>query len=154
MKANPFNWQLPFDAGFIGYMLLRDYETAGAFFKITSRLPDAWPLADRWAAVAVAKAGDFETAREMWVEIYKSTENQALRALVVRQLRRLRLDQDLYRLQEAADRYREDRGVQPGNLFDLVRTGYIERIPEEPYDGQYYIENGAVMSTTPPSQRQ
>lgn len=154
MMSNPFEWQLPFDAGFICYMLLEDYETAGTFFRIASQLPDAWLIASRWAAVSMAKGGDYETAREMWVEIYRGTENKALRALVVRQLRRLKLDESLVRLQQALDAFREDRGRPPAGLLELVHAGYIDRIPDEPYGGRYFIENGTVQSSTPPSQRQ
>jgi tetratricopeptide (TPR) repeat protein len=153
MKANPMNWQLPFDAGFISYMLLGDYETAAAFFEVTAKLPDAWLVASRWAAVARAKAGDFDTARDMWLEIYHGTENQQLRRLVVRQLRLLILEEALGRLQEAVSRFREDRGFLPSSIFDLIRAGYVERIPEEPYGGRFYLDNGRVRSTTPPSQR-
>lgn len=154
MKANPLDWQLPFDAGFISYMLLDDYEEAGAFFRISSRLPDAWQLADRWAAVAVAKSGDYETSRQMWVEIYRGTDNRALKELVVRQLRRLKLDENLSRLQAAVDDFREDRRRLPSGLLELVRAGYVERIPDEPYGGSYYLDGGTVQSSTPLSQRQ
>jgi hypothetical protein len=36
----------------------------------------------------------------------------------------------------------------------LVDAGYIERIPEEPYGGQFVLRNGKVLTTTPPSQRE
>lgn len=153
MKANPLDWQLPFDAGFINYMLLDDYETAAVFFEITAKLPDAWLVASRWAAVARAKAGDFGTARDMWLEIYHGTENQQLRKLVARQLRLLILEEALGRLQEAADRFREDRGSLPGSIPELIRAGYVDRVPEEPYGGRFYLDNGKVRSTTPPNQR-
>jgi len=153
MKANPMDWQLPFDAGFINYMLLADYEAAAAFFEVTAKLPGAWLVASRWAAVARAKAGDFVTARDMWLEIYHGTENQQLRKLVVRQLRLLILEEGLGRLQEGVDRFREDRGFLPGSIPELIRAGYIDRMPEEPYGGRFYLDNGRVRSTTPPNQR-
>ena len=153
MKANPMEWQLPFDAAFISYMVSKDYETAGALFEIASRLPNAWFVASRWAAVAVAKAGDYETAKQMWLDIYNGTENKALRSLVVRQLRNLNLNRGLDILQKAVDRFREDKGRLPTALSELVRTGYVTRIPPEPYDHEYYLEGGTVKSSTPPGER-
>lgn len=154
MNVNPLDWQLPFDAGFISYMLLRDYERAGVLFDIASRLPNAWQVTARWAAVAMSRAGDFETARQMWREIYDNTENKALRALVIRQLRNLKLEEGLAILQGAVDRFREDKGRLPSRLGELVATGYIERLPEEPYGGTFFIDDGGkVRSTTPPAQR-
>lgn len=154
MKANPMDWQLPFDAGFISYMLLRDYEQAGMFFDIASRLPGAWLVSSRWAAVATSKAGSFEDARAMWLEIYQGTDNRNLKALVVRQIRLLKLEEGLARLQQAVDRFRAERERYPVSLAEVVRAGYVERFPEEPYGGRFYLSNGRVESTTPPGQRQ
>ncbi len=154
MKANPMNWQLPFDAAFINYMLLDDYEAAGSFFAIASRLPDAWFVATRWAAVSVAKAGDFKTAREMWLDLYHGTENKKLRALVVRQLRLLKFEEMMDTLQRAVDRFRLDKGYLPGNLRELVSAGYLRRIPEEPFGGRFFLDGAEVRSSTPPGRRE
>jgi len=154
MKANPMAWQLPFDAAFISYMVSRDYETAGVLFDIASRLPGAWLITRRWAAVARAKAGDYETARQMWVEMYNATENKRLRELVVRQLRNLRLTETLDRLQRAVDRFQEDRRRLPAGLDELAATGYVDGVPErDPYGGRYFLDDGKVRTTTPPGAR-
>ncbi len=154
MKRNPMNWQLPFDAGFISYMQLRDYETAGKYFKIASELPGAWHIVSRWAAMSTAKAGSFAAARDLWVDIYNGTENRKLRELVVRQVRKLNFEEGLQNLQAEADRFFEDRGRRPRSLLSLVRAGYVDRIPKEPYGGRYYLADGEVRSTTPPHMRE
>jgi hypothetical protein len=153
MKANPMHWQLPFDAGFICYTVLKDYEAAGVLFNIASKMPNTWFITGRWAAVAAAKAGDFETARQMWVDIYNGTENRALRALVVRQLRNLKLEEAVERLQQAVRRFREARGRLPADLNEVVASGFIDRVPEEPYGGRFVLDGERVYSTTPASQR-
>lgn len=153
MRANPMNWQLPFDAGFIHYMLLRDYRKAGVFFEIASKLPDAWLVTSRWAAVSVAKAGSYDTAREMWLDIYRSTDNKALRALVLRQIRVLKLEESIDLMQQAADRFYAERERYPYELEELVREGYLEQIPREPYGGRYFIRDDSVRTTTPPGRR-
>jgi len=153
MKANPLNWQLPFDAAFINCMVIGDYPTAAFLFNVASKLPGAWSVAARWAPYMLVKAGDFETARRMWRDIYFSTENRKLRELVLRQLRNLNLDEALARLQGAVDRFYADRGRWPVNLGELVRAGYLEAIPEEPFGGRFYLDQGKVRTTTPPGQR-
>lgn len=154
MKSNPMEWQLPFDAGFISYMQLRDYEAASSFFNIASKLPNAWLVAARWAAVSMAKAGRSDVARQMWLDIYHSTGNRALRALALRQLRHLKLEEGLAKLQFAADRFRESQGRLPSSLGELDRAGLIDRIPEEPYGGRYYLDGETVRTSTPASQRE
>jgi tetratricopeptide (TPR) repeat protein len=154
MAANPMNWQLPFDAAFISYMLLRDYERAGVLFDIASRLPGAWQITSRWAAVAMSRAGDFESAREMWRQIYENSENKALRALVIRQLRNLKLEEGLAELQAAMNRFHDDRSRWPANLRELIAAGYVAKLPEEPFGGRFFIDNDKVRTSTPPSERE
>jgi tetratricopeptide (TPR) repeat protein len=154
MKANPLSWQIPFDAGFICYMLLHDYGRASAFFDVASKMPNAWFILARWAAIAKAKAGDYQTAREMWLDMLKGTENRALKALVVRQLKNLDLSEATDRLQKAVHRFQEDRGSLPTELRELLEFGYVDRIPEEPYGGRFYLKDGKVLTTTPLSQRE
>ncbi|MEO0077580.1 MAG: hypothetical protein ABIK86_01080 [candidate division WOR-3 bacterium] len=153
MKANPLEWQLPFDAGFVNYMLLRDYRTAAKLFDVASRLPDAWSVVARWAPYVAAKGGDYETARRMWRDVYYSTENRKLRELVVRQLKNLKLEEGLAVLQSAADKFREEVGHAPRSVAELVDRGLVVEVPEEPFGGRFYIEDGRVRTTTPPSGR-
>ena len=160
MKANPMSWQVPFDAGFICYMVLRDYDRASTYFEVASKMPNAWFILARWAAIAKAKAGDFQTAREMWLDIFKSTENRKLKELVVRQLANLKLEEAIARLQEAVQKFREDKKRLPADseerpfYNELLGAGYIERIPDEPYGGRFYLKDGKVLTTTTPSQRE
>ena len=154
MEANPMSWQIPFDAGFICYMLLHDYGRASTFFEVASKMPNAWFILARWAAIAKAKSGDFQTAREMWLDILKGTENRALKALVVRQLQNLGLSEVTNRLQTAVHRFQEDKGRLPTDLRELQAAGYVDRIPEEPFGGRFYLKDGKVLTTTPPGQRE
>ncbi|HTW91516.1 MAG TPA: hypothetical protein VMH22_07370 [bacterium] len=154
MKANPLSWQIAFDAGFICNTLLHDYDRASTYFEVASKMPNAWFILARWAAIAKAKAGDFATARDMWLDILKGTENKALKALVVRQLKNLNLAEATDRLQKAVQRFQEDRHRLPTDLRELTAAGYIERIPEEPFGGQFYLKDGKILTTTPPNQRQ
>jgi hypothetical protein len=135
-------------------MLLRDYGRAGTFFEVASKMPNAWFILARWAAIAKAKAGDFQTAREMWLDILGGTENRALKALVVRQLKNLDLSEATDRLQKAVHRFEQDRRRLPTDLRELVTAGYVGRIPEEPFGGRFYLKDGKVLTTTPPSQRE
>jgi hypothetical protein len=154
MAANPMNWQLPFDAAFINYALLRDYEQAGRLFKIASKLPNAWQLTARWAAFSTGKAGDFETARQMWLDMYDNTGNKRLKELAVRQLKLLKLEELTQRLQQAVVRFREREGRLPGGLGELVTRGYVTAIPLEPFGGRFYLEGDQVRTTTPPGRLQ
>ena len=154
MKANPMSWQIPFDAGFICYMLLHDYGRASTFFEVASKMPNAWFILARWAAIAKAKSGDFLTARQMWLDILRGTENRALKALVVRQLKNLDFSEATDRLEKAVRRFQEDERRLPADLREVQSAGYIDTIPDEPYGGRFYLKDGKVLTTTPPRQRE
>jgi len=153
MKANPLSWQLPFDAGFINYILIGDYQSAARLFQVASKLPDAWPIIERWVPYATARSGDFTTAREMWKDLYYSTDNKKLKELIVRQLKWLKLEEGLATIQEAVDRFMEKEKRVPLSIQELLYRGYLKQIPEEPYGGRFYLDGNKVRTTTPPSRR-
>jgi general secretion pathway protein G len=43
------------------------------------------------------------------------------------------LTEDLFRMREAIDQYRADKGQYPGRLEVLISDGYLRRIPEDPF---------------------
>ncbi|MGQ9707748.1 MAG: tetratricopeptide repeat protein [bacterium] len=153
MKSNPLNWQLPFDAGFINYMLIGDYDSAARLFQVAAKLPGAWSVVVRWVPYATARSGDFETARQMWRDLYYSTENRKLRELIIRQVRWLNLEEGLVQIQGAVDRFIEKEKRRPFSIEELVSRGYLKEIPEEPFGGRYFLDGAKARTTTPPSRR-
>ncbi len=153
MKANPLNWRLPFDAGFINYLLIGDYESAARLFRIAANLPNAWSVVERWVPYATARSGDFATARQMWKELYENTENRKLKELIVRQLKWLRLEESLAEIQSAVNEFVEKEKRAPVSIEELLRKKYLKRIPVEPYGGKFFLDGTKVRTTTPPSRR-
>ena len=86
ISYNPLDWQLVFDAGFINYMLTKDYVTAGYYFEIASKLPETWKLTERWAAFSFEKGGAKNLAIDIWLEMYNKTEYRKLKELAERNL--------------------------------------------------------------------
>jgi general secretion pathway protein G len=43
------------------------------------------------------------------------------------------LNEDLFRMREAIDRYQADKGRYPSTLEALVSDGYLRKIPEDPF---------------------
>lgn len=150
MADNLLDWQLPFDVGFINFILKDDYSTAGYYFQIAGKLPNAWFITQRWAAYAYGKAKKFETARQLWIDIFNSTDNKKLQELTLKNLRKLQLDEDLNNLQTALNRFFADNRTYPKTIIELVNRGYIKNIPKEPFGGRYVIRGDKIQTTTPP----
>jgi tetratricopeptide (TPR) repeat protein len=90
MRANPDNWLLAFETGFIYYVILHDCENAGRYFGLASRLPNAPVMTRRFAAFVQEKAGHTETAFELWSEIARVTDNTFIKQMAEERMEKLR----------------------------------------------------------------
>ena len=79
MAANPDNWWLVFENGFIHYVDGRQYADAARLFAEASRMPGAGEITKRFAAFVAAKAGDREAAVAMWEDLTKTSEDPYIR---------------------------------------------------------------------------
>lgn len=145
-KNNPLKWQLPFDIGFIYYSLLNDYDAAGYYFLIASKLPDAWNVLPRWSAFAYERAGKNDVSRQIWTDLYNQTNNQAIKALAERNLALIQVDEDIAILQAAVKKYRTTFNKNPPSLYELFKIGYVKYLPEDPWGGLYVLRDSLVYS--------
>jgi hypothetical protein len=144
LARNPMDWELPFQAGFIAYEKLKDYELAGYYFSIAAQLPGVWSIAPRMAAASYGKAGDFELTRELWAGVYENQPNPKVKDIARKELLIL-LKQELTAQQAAADSFAVQVGRPPASLDELVARHYLEQIPQEPFGGQYSLRSGRVL---------
>lgn len=102
MRHNPENWILAFETGFIYYVVLRDYRSAGKYFSISSKLPDAPEYTSRFAAFVEERAGHTETALKLWKEVAASSPNKYVREIAEEKMAELKAELD-----------KETRGNEP-----------------------------------------
>ncbi|MGE3062859.1 MAG: hypothetical protein AB7T10_04415 [bacterium] len=76
MANMPSSWQIPFIAGFLNYMYIRDYYAAYKWFEFASQKPDAPYYCKSFAASAMKRGGDYLTALRLWTEIYNNSSNR------------------------------------------------------------------------------
>jgi hypothetical protein len=91
IEANPRSGTLSFELGFLYFVRPggRDLPKASQYFEIASHLPDSPPQARRFAAYARQNSGDLAVSYELWLEVYRSTQNHYLRESAARELRRI-----------------------------------------------------------------
>jgi len=73
MAANPDNWYLVGDLGFLYYWRMHDYAAAAQVYMDGSKIPDAPSWMKIMAALIAQRGGSIETSRMIWTEIYNST---------------------------------------------------------------------------------
>jgi tetratricopeptide (TPR) repeat protein len=152
IRNNPDEWRLYYELGFIYYMDLHDYGKAADAFARGAKAPKAHPFLRIMAGLMAEHAGDIETARLMWTTTYESAQEQSIRNNAAAHLRALQIDQDVAKLEELVQRYRERTGRPPQSFADLSAAGMLRGTPRDPLEHPYLLmPDGRVQLADPDS---
>lgn len=138
IEANPDNWRLNGDLGFLYYWEMKDYQDAAAAYLDGSKKPGAPPWMKVMAARVSAMGGSIETSRMIWSEIYGSTKDPNVRKMAVQELRVLKAQGDEEHLDELAADYQKRFGHYPASTEELRAAGFVRGIPLDP-EGYPYV---------------
>jgi len=136
---NPDQWRLYYDLGFLYYTEFKDYAKAADAFAQGARLPVTNEFMPILAARMAQHAGEFDTARMLWFTTYQSTKEASIRQNAVEHLIALKVDEDVTRLEQVVNKYREKNGRPPGSMGDLERAGFIRGTPVDPKGHPYWL---------------
>ncbi len=132
IAANPQEWRLNSDLGFLYYWHLHDYPAAAEAYLEGSRKPGASPILTLMAARIAQLGGSLETSSMIWADIYNSTQNPNIRKKALEQLRGLRALQDEAQLNQLAEEYRKRFGRDPSSVNEMRAAGMLQGIPVDP----------------------
>jgi hypothetical protein len=150
IRANPDEWRLYYNLGFIYYMELNDYAKAAEAFGRGSVRPGAHPFLKIMAANMAQHAGEIETARMLWITTFESTHDKQIKYNAVVHLRALKVEQDAMNLEKLAGVYQERFGRRPASLNDLVSSGILPGVPVDPTGRPYKImPDGTIQVQNP-----
>jgi tetratricopeptide (TPR) repeat protein len=155
IAKNPKQWLLPFEAGHIAMLNLKDYDLAKRYFEKCMDLPGAPEFTRRLYANALYKKGDLETSWQTWLEIYNTAPDERTKKIASNHLYQVKSAIDAGRLKEALENFRQRYGRLPGELEELVRTRILASLPKD-LDGRDYIydpKTGQVKAATSPWKR-
>jgi tetratricopeptide (TPR) repeat protein len=152
IRNNPNNWKLHYGLGFTYYLELKDYAKAADAFRRGADVPGAHPFLRILAARMAQHAGEFETSRILWTTTYETSQDKDIQRNAVDHLRALRVDEDVTQLEKVADLYREQMGLLPHDIGDLVGAGLIGGAPLDPTGKPYKVmPDGRVEVSDPDS---
>lgn len=146
-KSHPSDWRFPFYVGYTRYFSMGDPLEGGKALEVAARLPGSPPYLPLLASRMLTEGREPQTALAL-LEAMSGQESDAARKEVLqRRIREVIVERDLRLLERAVEEYRARRGVLPGKLSDLVASGILPAIPEEPHGGRYSLTpNGEVRS--------
>jgi tetratricopeptide (TPR) repeat protein len=139
IEHNPDQWRLYYNLGFLYYTEFKDYAKAADAFAQGAKLPITNGFMPILAARMAQHAGEFDTARMLWVTTYQSTKEAQIRENAVQHLLALQVDEDVTCLEQVVEKYREQTGRLPASMGDLERAGFIHGKPTDPKGRPYKL---------------
>ena len=139
IAANPGDWALYSDLGFLYYWRLKDYPDAAAAYFEGSKNPAAPTWMRLMAARVAEKGGSIDTSRMIWQQMYDSTTNPKIRKWLRTQLDGLTALDDEIHLNELAEEYRKRVGRYPISTREMREAGLLPGIPVDPAGYPYVI---------------
>jgi len=139
IEHNPNQWRLYYNLGFLYYTEFKDYAKAADAFAQGAKLPVTNEFMPILAARMAQHAGEFDTARMLWRTTYESTKDARIRDNAVQHLLALQVDEDVTRLEQVIEKYREQTGRLPSSMGDLERAGFIHGTPADPKGRPYKL---------------
>lgn len=149
IKENPERWRLYYHLGFIHFVEREDYTAAAEAFEKGSQIQGAQPWMKIMAAAMRQRAGDSQTARLLWTEIYKSTEDPMVKQNAVARLLALRVEDEVTQLENIVSRYISQFHSAPTNWWQVVQAGMLPGAPLDPNGRPYKLKNGRVELSDP-----
>lgn len=147
IAANPDEWILAFDAGFLCYDKLGDYARASAYFQKAMRSPGVPPVVKRLHAEMYNKMGDKRTSLSYWQEVLDSAESPYIRDVASAHVHDLRIEVDLADLRGALSQWRTEHGTDAPDLATLARERLVRQVPVDP-EGRPYLYDPRTGTVT------
>ena len=93
------------------------------------------------------KLGDLETALQLWLDLYYSTENPEEQKIAQVYILHIKMELDLQHMNEKIQEFIENEARLPSSLRELVAYGYLDSIPTEPHGERFVIRDGKAQTT-------
>jgi hypothetical protein len=145
MKYRDWDYQLPFYAGFNASYFLHDYAEGARLMRLAAERSGDVMLTNL-AARYFYQARQTELGMAFLEMVISQTHDLKLRKVYMTRLAALRAVKEI---ESAVERYREQNGNLPESIDLLVNRGLLKQVPEDPYEGTFYLDtDGSVVSTS------
>jgi len=105
-RANPTQWELPYQIGFVYYLYLKNYKQAAHYFEISASLPEAPNLPARLAAMLYTKAGERKVAKMLWETALANAPDKYTKERIKKHIIELQIEEDIEIIKQAIKNYK------------------------------------------------
>jgi hypothetical protein len=154
LSADPTRWQYAQDAGFVYYWWVQDYKAAASWFDRAARMTGApWWLRSM-AATTLAQGGDRRSSRQLWQQLYDTSEHEWVRNNAQLKLAQLDALDQMDALAGLIRRYTAQTGRFPESWAAIGALGWLRGVPADPSGTAYVLDRTqpggvAVASSSP-----
>ncbi len=140
-----WDWYLPFFLSFNYAFFVRDYSKAGEYLTKAAELNPRAAWFSSLAARYYYEGGRTALALTYLEEMISTARNEAIKKHLMTRAEALK---KILKLEEAVLIYEQRFHRAPENLEELVRAGILKHIPEDPYGGNFYLDEQGKVRTT------
>ena len=144
MKYRTWDWYLPFFAGFNNAYFLKDYKKAAEYYRRAAEL-SGQELFISLAGRYMQESGQTELAIGYLKAMIATSRNETARKSFET---RLKAFEGVRTIEIARDRFWEKEGRIPSSVAELLKSGFLQALPRDPYGGEFYLEPDGKVATT------
>jgi len=150
--ANPGEWNLPFLLGYNCYFVLGDSAKGAEYIGRAAKIQGAPGFLPGLATRMYAESENPDVALQFLEAMWRENPDIATREKLDERAKEIIIERDLQALEFAREAYRSQQGRLPKSLDDLVISGQIRQIPDEPFGGMYNLDaqTGEITSSSHP----
>lgn len=151
--ANPNEWNLPFLLGYNHYFVLNEPGKGAEYISRAAKIPGGPGFLPGLATRMYAESGNPDVALQFLEAMWRENPDIAAREKLAVRVKEIVIERDLRHLEAAIQRYHQAQRKSPKTLSDLVLSGILQSIPDEPFGGMYNLDlqTGEVSSSTHPN---
>jgi len=145
-KYRTWDFKVPYYLGFNYFYFLKDNDNGAKYLMEASKLPGSPTYLPALATRLSAYQNNYGPAIVFLTELLKNTRSaNSIRPLE----KRLKTLMILENLEKQVDRFETLNKRFPADLHDLVKHGLIDKIPDDPYGGEFILlQNHRVFTTS------
>ncbi len=145
-QYNPDDYRFPYHIGFIYFYFLHDNQKGAQYLELASRNPDAPPILASLSSRLAYYKGNYQFSIELIQRMLDRERSPEIRSYYQKRLTAL---ENALLLEKAVKQYKEDLQQFPESIDVMLKQNYIDKIPLEPYGGDWiFLKNGRVYSTS------
>ena len=123
---------------------------AAKTFEDGSKVPKAHSWMKAMAAKMLSDAGNIETARYMWQNIFDESNDKNLKENAAIHLQSLIVDQQVPQLEAIVAEFRRRYGRNPKSWWEMIDAGAFRTVPRDPTGEPYVLRpDGKVVVADP-----